>query len=73
MANTQAKIKGGYSLAIIPFLNKADNQLDFFDGIETFLVIKSQLNWLKNYRDMPVNPLTKWKKKYKFTIYAIRA
>ena len=73
MANAQAEIKGGYSLAIVPFLNGADNQLNFFDGIKTFLVIGSQFNWLKDYKDMPVNPLAKWKKKYKFAIYAIRA
>ena len=73
MANIQAEIKGGYSLAIVPFFNKADNQLNFFNSIKTFLVIRSQLNWLKDYRDILVNPLTKQKKKYKFTIYAIRA
>ena len=72
MVNAQAEIKGGYSLAIIPFLNKADNQLDFFNSIKTCLIIGSQLNWLKDYRDMPVNPLAKWKKKYKFTIYTIK-
>ena len=33
----------------------------------------SQFNWLKDYRDTPVNPLVKWKKKHKFAIYAIRA
>jgi hypothetical protein len=60
-------------LAIIPFLNRADNWLDFFNSIETFLVMGSQLNWLKDYRDMPVNPSAKWKKKHKFAIYAIRA
>jgi hypothetical protein len=59
MANIQAEIKGGYSLAIVPFLNRADNWLDFFNGIKTFLVIKSQLDWLKDYRDIPVNPLAK--------------
>ena len=73
MANAQAKIKGGYSLTIVPFLNRADNWLDFFNSIKTFLIIGSQLNQLKNYRDMPVNPSAKWKKKYKFTIYTIRA
>ena len=73
MANAQAEIKGGYSLAIIPFLNGVDNQLDFSNSIKTFLVIGSQLNQLKDYRDILVNPLAKWKKKYKFIIYAIRA
>ena len=73
MANTQAEIKGGYSLAIVPFLNGVDNWLDFFNGIETFLVIGSQLDWLEDYRDILVNPLVKWKKKYKFAIYAMRA
>ena len=33
----------------------------------------SQLNQLKDYRNILVNPLAKWKKKYKFAIYAIRA
>ena len=73
MANAQAEIKGGYSLAIVPFFNGIDNWLDFFNSIKTFLVIGSQLNQLEDYRDILVNPLAKWKKKYKFTIYAIRA
>ena len=73
MANIQAKIKGGYSLAIVPFLNGADNWLDFSDNIKTFLVMGSQFNWLEDYRDIPVNPLAEQKKKYKFAIYAIRA
>ena len=73
MANAQAEIKRGYSLAIVPFLNGADNQLNFFNGIKTFLVMGSQLNQLEDYRDILVNPLAKWKKKYKFAIYAIRA
>ena len=73
MANAQTEIKGGYSLAIIPFLNRVDNWLDFFNGIKTFLIIGSQFNWLKNYKNILVNPLTKQKKKYKFIIYTIRA
>ena len=73
MANAQAEIKGGYSLVIVPFLNKVDNWLDFFNSIKTFLVIGSQPNWLKDYKNTPVNPSAKWKKKYKFTIYTIRA
>ena len=44
MVNTQAEIKGGYNLAIVPFLNRVDNWLNFSDGIKTFLVIGSQLN-----------------------------
>ena len=44
MANAQAEIKRGYSLAIVPFLNRADNWLDFFNSIKTFLIIGSQLN-----------------------------
>ena len=73
MANAQAKIKGGYNLAIVPFFNKVNNWLDFFNSIKTFLVMGSQLNQLKDYRDILVNPSAKWKKKYKFAIYAIRA
>ena len=73
MANAQAKIKGGYSLAIVPFFDGINNWLDFSNGIKTFLIMGSQFDWLKNYRDMLVNPLAKWKKKYKFAIYAIRA
>ena len=59
MANAQAEIKGGYSLAMVPFLDGADNWLDFSDGIETFLIMGSQFNWLKDYRDTPVNPSVK--------------
>ena len=58
---------------MVPFLDGADNQLDFSNGIETFLIMGSQLNWLEDYRDMLVNPLAEQKKKYKFAIYAIRA
>ena len=60
-------------MAMVPFLDGVDNWLDFSDGIETFLIMGSQLDWLEDYRDMPVNPLAKWKKKHKFAIYAIRA
>ena len=73
MANAQTKIKGGYSLAIVPFLNRADNWLDFSDGIETFLIMGSQLDWLEDHRITPVIPLIEWKKKHKFAIYAMRA
>jgi hypothetical protein len=59
MVNAQAEIKRGYSLTIVFFLDKADNWLDFFNGIETFLVMGSQLNWLEDYRDIPVNPSVK--------------
>ena len=73
MANAQAEIKGGYSLAIVPFLNKADNWLDFSNSIKTFLVMGSQLDQLKNYKDTPVNPSAEQKKKHKFAIYTMRA
>ena len=59
MANAQAKIKGGYSLAMVPFLNKADNWLDFSNGIKIFLIMGSQLNWLKDHRNTPAIPSTK--------------
>ena len=59
MVNTQTEIKGGYSLAIVLFLNRVNNWLDFSNSIKTFLIIKSQFNWLKDYRDMLVNPLAK--------------
>ena len=72
MTNIQAEIKGGYSLAIIPFLNKADNWLDFSNSIKTFLIIGSQLNWLKDHKNTPAIPSTKWKKKHKFAIYTIK-
>ena len=58
---------------MVPFLNGVDNWLDFSDGIKTFLVMGSQFDWLEDYRDTPVNPSAKWKKKHKFAIYAIRA
>jgi len=73
MANAQAEIKGGYGLAMVPFLDGADNWLDFSDGIETFLVMGSQFDWLEDHRDTPVNPSAEWKKKHKFAIYAMRA
>jgi len=60
-------------LAIIPFFSKTDNWLDFPNNIKTFLIIKSQFNWLKDYKNISAIPLIKWKKKHKFVIYAIRA
>lgn len=57
MANVQAEIKGGYNLAMVPFLNGVDNWLDFSDGIETFLIMGSQLDWLEDHRNTPVIPL----------------
>ena len=57
MANTQAEIKGGYSLAMVPFLNGADNWLDFSNGIETFLIMGNQLEWLEDHRNTLANPL----------------
>ena len=44
MANAQVKIKGGYGLTMVPFLNGADDWLDFSNGIETFLTMENQLN-----------------------------
>ena len=73
MTNIQAEIKGGYSLAMVLFLNKADNWLDFSNSIKTFLIMGSQFNWLEDYKNTPAIPLTKWKKKHKFVIYIIRA
>ncbi|KFZ19887.1 hypothetical protein V501_00426 [Pseudogymnoascus sp. VKM F-4519 (FW-2642)] len=73
MANTQVEIKGGYSPAMVPFLNGADDWLDFSDGIKTFLIMGNQLDWLEDHRNTPVNPSVEWKKKHKFAIYAMRA
>jgi hypothetical protein len=74
MANAQqVEIKGGYSLAMVPFLDGADNWLDFSDGIQTFLIMGNQLDWLEDHRNTPVNPSAEWKKKHKFAIYAMRA
>ena len=40
MANAQqVKIKGGYGLTIVPFLDGANNWLDFSNGIKTFLTM----------------------------------
>ena len=58
---------------MVPFLNGADNWLDFSNGIKTFLTMGNQLDWLEDYRDTLVDPLAEWKKKHKFAIYAIRA
>ena len=58
---------------MVPFLNGADNWLDFSNSIKTFLIMGNQLNWLEDHRDTPINPLVEWKKKHKFAIYAIRA
>ena len=41
MVNAQTEIKGGYSLAIVPFFNRVDNWLDFSNSIKTFLIMGS--------------------------------
>ena len=58
---------------MVPFLEGADNWLDFSDGIETFLIVGNQLDWLEDHKSTLANPSAKWKKKHKFAIYAIRA
>lgn len=73
MANAQAEIKGGYTLAMVPFLDGTDNWLDFSDGIETFLIMGNQLDWLEDHRATPANPSAEWKRKHKFAVYAMRA
>jgi hypothetical protein len=34
---------------MVPFLDGADDWLDFSDGIETFLIMNNQLEWLENH------------------------
>ena len=58
---------------MVPFLEGADNWLDFSDGIETFLIMGNQLDQLEDHKSTLVNPSAEWKKKHKFTIYAMRA
>lgn len=58
---------------MVPFLDGADNWLDFSDGIETFLIMGNQLDWLEDHRNTPVNPSAEWKRKHKFAVYAMRA
>ena len=53
--NAEIEIKGGYTLSmvILPFLDGADDWLDFSDGIETFLIMNNQLEWLESHQTRP--------------------
>lgn len=72
----QSEHKGGYTLSMVPFLDGANDWLDFLDGIETFLIMNDKLDWLDNHEDRPAGngALAKeWVKRHKFAVYAMRA
>jgi hypothetical protein len=75
--NVEIEIKGGYTLSmvILPFLDGADNWLDFSDGIETFLIMNISLNGWKATRPDQVEAAAEkeWKRRHKYAIYTIRA
>jgi hypothetical protein len=74
--SAQSEQKGGYTLSMVPFLDRASDWLDFADGIETFLIINDKLDWLETYEDRPAGNGTlakEWVKRHKFAVYAIRA
>jgi hypothetical protein len=56
--SAQSEQKEGYTLSMVPFLDRASNWLDFADGIETFFIINNKLNWLKAYKDRPAGNKT---------------
>jgi hypothetical protein len=51
--SAQSEQKGGYTLSMVPFLDRASDWLDFADGIETFLIINNKLDWLDTHKDRP--------------------
>lgn len=73
--NNETETKGGYTLAMVPFLDGADDWLDFSDGIETFLIMNNQLDWLDSHPNKPngSSQEKEWKRRHKYAIYAIRA
>ena len=73
--NPETEIKGGYTLSMVPFLDGADDWLDFSDGIETFLIMNNQLEWLESHPNRPSGGSAEkeWKRRHKYAIYAIRA
>jgi hypothetical protein len=56
--SAQSEQKRGYTLSMVPFLDRASDWLDFADGIETFLIINDKLDWLKTYKNRPAGNRT---------------
>jgi hypothetical protein len=73
--SNETETKGGYTLAMVPFLDGADDWLDFSDGIETFLIMNNQLDWLDSHPNKPSSSSQEkeWRRRHKYAIYAIRA
>ena len=73
--NNETETKGGYTLAMVPFLDGADDWLDFSDGIETFLIMNNQLDWLDSHPNKPSSSSQEkeWRRRHRYAIYAIRA
>lgn len=77
MANDSAdSVKSGFTLAMIPMLDGADDWLDFADGIETFLIMNNLYDYLESYRDKPQGnnaASREWLRKHRFAISALKA
>jgi hypothetical protein len=73
--STQLEQKGGYTLNMVPFLDRTSDWLDFANGIETFLIMADKLDWLENHEDRPAgngSSTREWVKRHTFAVYAFR-
>jgi hypothetical protein len=67
--NNETETKGGYTLAMVPFLDCANDRLDFSDGIETFLIMNNQLDWFDSHPKPSGGSQEKdWRRRHKYAI-----
>jgi hypothetical protein len=66
--------KGGYPLSHVPFLDGPDDWEDYRSGIQTYLVLTQQLEWLEDHEIKPNGPAAEkeWKRKHRLAITAMR-
>lgn len=66
--------KTGYSLSLVPFLDGPDDWEDYRSGVQTYLVLNQQLEWLEDHEIKPNGAAAEkeWKRKHRLAITAMR-
>lgn len=66
--------KTGYPLSLVPFLDGPDGWEDYQSGIQTYLVLNQQLEWLEDHEVKPTAATAEkeWKRKHRLAITAMR-
>jgi hypothetical protein len=66
--------KTGYPLSLVPFLDGPDDWEDYWSGIQTYLVLNQQLEWLEDHEIKPNGAAAEkeWKRKHRLAITAMR-